>query len=171
MDRLATLPPWAVVAAGGYVLVAAARLFGRAWTPATASKSINRVVRRGLLVVNAPMLLLILGMPALALFYLGYETGTLVAVAAGIVLAGLWRSIVAPHWRLRAYRTTNDVQVLTRRAFAVGLILPARHPLAHQTRSAKWCFDPEPSSTTVRYLPSKIGLNSYVQCNNAIRSP
>jgi hypothetical protein len=130
VDNLASLPPWAFVAAIGYVLIATSRLFAPAWSPATASRSVNRVVRFGLLVIKGPMLLLILGVPAAALLYLGNHPLVWLALVGGLVFASLWHSMAAPRWRLWAYRTADDVQLLGQRAFAVGLIRPGDRPLA-----------------------------------------
>lgn len=129
-QNLATLPPGAAVAAVAYILLWFVRLFGPSWTTAAADAATGRLVRTGLLVVHVPMLVLTVGVPALGIALCGYDTRVLIGVAAGIVFAGLWRALVAPRWRLWAYRAATDRAALFQRGLRTSLILPDRHLLS-----------------------------------------
>lgn len=130
IQNLATLPPGAVVAAAVYVLLWFVRLFAASWIAPKTDAATNQLVRIGLLVVHVPMLILILGVPALGIALDGYDPRVLIGVIAGIVFAGLWRAVVAPRWRLWAYRSATDRTALFQRGLWTSAILPYGHLLS-----------------------------------------
>jgi hypothetical protein len=129
-ENFATLPPGAVVTAGAYVLLWFVRLFAPSWVAPSTDGRTNQLVRVGLLVVHVPMFVLILAMPTFWIALNGYDLRALFGVIAGIVFAGLWRSLVAPRWRLWAYRSAGNSGSLFHRGLWTSVILPQRHWLS-----------------------------------------
>jgi len=98
------------------------------------SVTIGKAIWRGLLLVNGPVFVLLVG--PLATFALLVETGVVardynwIGIAlfpAGFVLAWLWWSFAVPRWRLWAYERVADIGELKRQAVAVGLTWPDGH--------------------------------------------
>lgn len=90
--------------------------------------TIKRAIRRGLLVVNGPVLLLLLGPLGVFAFLIeqrivsrDYNWVGLVVFLAGFALAWLWWSYAVPRWRLWAYERVDDTSALKEEAVAVGL--------------------------------------------------
>ena len=85
------------------------------------SVSMEKAIRTGLLVVNAPVMVLLVG-PGAAAHYLVSKTPIVITAAAiGFVLAWLWWSVSVPRWRLWAYERVADIPQLKQRAVEVGL--------------------------------------------------
>jgi hypothetical protein len=100
------------------------------------SLSVKQAIRRGLLVVNGPVLVLLLG--PLGVFALlidhrvlsrQYNWIGLPVLLAGFVLAWLWWSLSVPRWRIWAYERVENVEDLKEQAVAVGLTWPEGHLL------------------------------------------
>ncbi len=96
--------------------------------------SVSKAIAAGLLAVNGPVLVLLLG--PLALFAYAQKYGlllpsqiwiALVVVVAGFVLAWLWWSFTIPKWRLWAYERVTDIIALKNAAVSVGLTWPDGH--------------------------------------------
>jgi len=96
--------------------------------------SVRQAIRRGLLVVNGPVLALLFG--PLAVFVLlikhqviarQYNWVGLPIFVAGFVLAWLWWSVTVPRWRIWAYERVEDIQELKEQAVSVGLTWPMGH--------------------------------------------
>ena len=98
------------------------------------SVSVSQAIRRGLLVVNGPVFVLLVG--PLGLFATLVESRLvsrqfnwvgLLVFFAGFLLAWLWWSYKVPKWRLWAYERVVDIALLKERAVAVGLTWPDGH--------------------------------------------
>lgn len=98
--------------------------------------TVKQAIRRGLLVVNGPVLLLLVGPGALFAVLIEhhwlprrYNALGLLLFIAGFVLAWLWWSFAVPRWRLWAYQRVGAEQIpaLKAEAVAVGLTWPAGH--------------------------------------------
>jgi hypothetical protein len=96
--------------------------------------SVKQAVRRGLLIVNGPVLLFLLG-PVAVFAYLvhhkvisqKYNWLALLFFAAGFVLAWLWWSLSVARWRVWAYERVEDIPALKKQAIAAGLTWPDGH--------------------------------------------
>lgn len=97
----------------------------------------SKAVRLGLLWVNGPVLLLLLG-PAFVFAFLSSRRiiahshvwlGAPVFLA-GFVMAWLWWSLSVPRWRLWAYARVADIPALKAEALRVGLTWPDDSPFA-----------------------------------------
>lgn len=100
--------------------------------------SIESAIRRGLLYVNGPVVLLLftpMGV-ALAFFerlasFLGSDAYAFVVFCAsfalGFVSAWAWWSFAVPRWRIWAYEHVQDIPRLKLRAVQVGLTWPDGH--------------------------------------------
>ncbi|HTO53054.1 MAG TPA: hypothetical protein VMR50_06665 [Myxococcota bacterium] len=92
---------------------------------------VGRAIAVGMLFVNGPVFLLLIG-PAAAVLYLQSQgvlpkpdnTTPFIAMGVGFVLAWLWWSISVPKWRLWAYQRVDDVSELKRSAVQSGLTWP-----------------------------------------------
>lgn len=100
------------------------------------SVSVKQAVRRGLLVVNGPVLLLLLGPVAVFAYLVNhnvisqkYNWLALLLFAAGFVLAWLWWSLSVARWRVWAYERVEDIPALKKHAVAAGLTWPDGHVL------------------------------------------
>jgi hypothetical protein len=96
--------------------------------------SVSRAVWTGLLTVNGPVLLLLVG--PLYSFGLLVERSAVsrahnwvgvVIFALGFALAWLWWSLSVPRWRVWAYERVQDIPLVKERAVAVGLTWPSGH--------------------------------------------
>ena len=85
------------------------------------SVSMEKAIRTGLLVVNAPVMVLLVGPGAAAHYLVGKAPIVITAAAIGFVLAWLWWSVSVPRWRLWAYERVADIPQLKQRAVEVGL--------------------------------------------------
>lgn len=85
------------------------------------SVSMEKAIRTGLLVVNAPVMVLLVGPGAAAHYLVGKIPIVVTAAAIGFVLAWLWWSVSVPRWRLWAYERVADIPQLKQRAVEVGL--------------------------------------------------
>jgi hypothetical protein len=99
-----------------------------------ATISISRAIWIGLLAVNGPVMLLLLG--PLLLFGRLVEHGTIsrsynwvgvVVFALSFGFAWLWWSLSVPRWRVWAYERVQDIPTLKERAVSVGLTWPDGH--------------------------------------------
>jgi hypothetical protein len=96
--------------------------------------SVKQAIRRGLLVVNGPVLVLLLG-PLAVFAYLvdrrvvsrDFNWVGLLVFVAGFVLAWLWWSLSVARWRVWAYERVDDIHALKEQAVAVGLTWPDGH--------------------------------------------
>jgi hypothetical protein len=100
--------------------------------------SVEAAIRRGLLYVNGPVVLLMFApmLLSLALFNrmtraFGSDTYAFITFCVifvvGFVLAWLWWSYAVPRWRLWAYERVEDIAALKVRAVQVGLTWPDGH--------------------------------------------
>lgn len=98
------------------------------------SISVSKAIWCGLLLVNGPVFVLLVG--PLAMFALLVESGTIardynwVGIAlfpASFGLAWLWWSFAVPRWRLWAYERVADISALKQDAVVVGLTWPEGH--------------------------------------------
>lgn len=105
--------------------------------------SIGRAINIGLIWVNGPVMLFLIGTPALALVgvpmllkVLDVPTTSASAFVAGATVPSLvigfvgawtWWSVTIPKWRLWAYERVDDIPALKARAVAVGLTWPDGH--------------------------------------------
>jgi hypothetical protein len=96
--------------------------------------SVSKAIWLGLVVVNGPVMLLLLG--PLFLFAIFVEHGIvpreynwvgLLVFLGGFVFAWLWWSLSVPRWRLWAYQRVADIATLKERAVGVGLTWPDDH--------------------------------------------
>ena len=96
--------------------------------------SVSKAIWIGLLVVNGPVLIFLVG--PLLLFSVIVDRGMvsrdfnwvgLVVFIGGFVLAWLWWSLSVPKWRLWAYQRVVDIPALKRQAVDVGLTWPDNH--------------------------------------------
>jgi hypothetical protein len=96
--------------------------------------SVSRAIRVGLLRVNGPVFVLLVG--PLGIFALAVKQGVvsrhwnwvgLPVFLCSFVLAWLWWSYAVPRWRLWAYERVSDIAALKERAVAVGLTWPDGH--------------------------------------------
>jgi hypothetical protein len=85
------------------------------------SVSIDQAIRKGLLVVNAPVMLLLFGPVTAAHYLVGKIPIVIAAAVIGFVLAWLWWSVSVPKWRLWAYERVADIPQLKQRAVEAGL--------------------------------------------------
>lgn len=96
--------------------------------------SVSKAIWVGLLVVNGPVLLLLVG-PLFAFAYVidhgivsrDYNWVGLLVFLSGFLSAWLWWSVSIPKWRLWAYQRVTDIAVLKERAVEVGLTWPDNH--------------------------------------------
>ena len=98
------------------------------------SLSIRKAILRGLLLVNGPVFVLLVGPLAVFSVLVEYEVvpraynwAGLAVFPAGFVLAWLWWSFSVPRWRLWAYERVEDVAALKEQAVLVGLTWPQGH--------------------------------------------
>jgi len=96
--------------------------------------TVSQAIRRGLLVVNGPVFVLLIG--PLTLFSLlvkwryvsrDYNWVGVVVFLGSFVLAWLWWSLSVPRWRVWAYERVGDIRELKKQAVAVGLTWPDGH--------------------------------------------
>lgn len=96
--------------------------------------SVKRAIRIGMLLVNGPVLLFLVG--PLAVFdrlikggWLSREHNWLglVAFACGFIVAWVWWSVSIVRWRLWAYERVQDIKHLKQVAVSVGLTWPDGH--------------------------------------------
>jgi hypothetical protein len=100
----------------------------------THTLSVKQAIWRGLLVVNGPVMVLIVG-PLAGFSYLvdrhvvsrDYNWVGLPVFIAGLVLAWLRWSFSVPRWRIWAFERVRDIPALKREAVAVGLTWPDAH--------------------------------------------
>ena len=96
--------------------------------------SVRRAIWTGLLVVNGPVMLFLVG----PLYGFGrlvergaisrdYNWAGLVVFAFGFAFAWLWWSLSVPRWRIWAYERVRDIPLLKAQAVAVGLTWPDGH--------------------------------------------
>lgn len=96
--------------------------------------SVSKAIWFGLLVVNGPVMLLLVG-PLFAFSYFvdhgivssAYNWVGLLVFLGGFVAAWLWWSVSVPKWRLWAYQRVNEIAALKERAVEVGLTWPDNH--------------------------------------------
>lgn len=99
--------------------------------------TVSRAIKLGLLWINGPVLVLLLGPP---LVFTGLARHGVVArvhlwlgapvFLAGFALAWLWWSLSVPRWRLWAYQRVFDIPALKAEAVRVGLTWPDDSPFA-----------------------------------------
>jgi hypothetical protein len=87
--------------------------------------SVRRALLMGTLVVNVPVWLLLIGLPAAAGAF-EHQLGKLALAGfpIGFVLAWLWWSLSVPRWRLWAYERVDSIVALKRSAVSAGLTWP-----------------------------------------------
>ena len=89
------------------------------------SLSAGRAVAYGLLVVNGPVLVLMLGGLWLgARLSAGAPSGTILGFAVGFVLAWLWWSLSVPRWRAWALSRGADPERLQQLSQRAGVVWP-----------------------------------------------
>jgi tetratricopeptide (TPR) repeat protein len=103
---------------------------------AKSTMSIARAIWVGLLWVNGPVMLLLIGVPTVGVLAMtrlppadaGWKAAILLSsIVLGFTLAWLWWSVTVPKWRLWAYERVDDIPRLKARAVAVGLVWPDGH--------------------------------------------
>lgn len=97
-------------------------------------QTVKQAIRRGLLVVNGPVLLLLVGPLSVFAWLIehrivsrDYNWVGLPVFIAGFVLAWLWWSFSVPRWRIWAYERVDDIRTLKEEAVAIGLTWPDGH--------------------------------------------
>jgi hypothetical protein len=95
----------------------------------------KRAIYYGLLFINGPVILLILGIPTVSLFVLAiYKTSPVVILfgfLVGFVLAWLWWSFATPRWRIWAMLRVDNIYLLHRAAVNAQLTWPRDHLFEH----------------------------------------
>jgi hypothetical protein len=90
--------------------------------------TVRKAIIYGLLWINFPVLLIIVGLPAILLFLaLQYNLPPwlpLVSFPVAIVLAWLWWSLTTPKWRLWAFLRVNNLYLLQINAVRSQLVWP-----------------------------------------------
>ena len=90
--------------------------------------SVNKTIRRGLIMVYGPFFPFVLGIPALVLtlakpLHLS-DILTVLSVPIGITVAWVWWSYQVPRWRIWALQHVDDIETLHQRAVQVGIEWP-----------------------------------------------
>lgn len=108
------------------------------------SVSVKQAIWRGLLIVNGPVFVLLVGPLGIFSLLIKFEaisrTYNWVGVAvfpASFVLAWLWWSFSVPRWRLWAYERVEDIANLKEQAVAVGLTWPQGHAFGRTELKSK----------------------------------
>ncbi len=93
--------------------------------------SSKSAIRKGFLIVNLPLLIIIIGIP-IALSYLivgNFGDGGIIgkSIVPCIILGWLWWSYTLPKWRLWAVKNVEDIYQLFEDGISAGLMWPVGH--------------------------------------------